>query len=154
VNPDAPGSNEPDDNPTLFIDRSLGNNLIRVALESAGAKVAVHDDHFASNEKDVVWLAEAGRRSWVVLTKDARIRKRTLERAALKAARVHAFFMGNGCRGGPSMASAFVRALPAMFRAIKRSTGPIWMSVHKDGRLTLLPQDHDSSPEGGEVQQR
>jgi hypothetical protein len=87
-----------------------------------------------------MWLAEAGRRSRVVLTKDRRIRKRVLERRALRAAAVHAFFMGNGCRGGPVMALAYVGALPAMLRAIERASGPIWMSVHPDGRLTRLPK--------------
>jgi hypothetical protein len=84
----------------------------------------------------------------VVLTKDRRIRKRISERRALKAAAVHAFFMGNGCRGGPIMAKAYVSALPAMLRAIKRASGPIWMSVHPDGRLTPLPrEDLENEPE-------
>jgi hypothetical protein len=130
-----------DDSPTFFIDRSLGSQFVRAALTDAGATVEIHDDHFAPDEKDVVWLGEAGRRSWVVLTKDARIRRRTLERQALIAAAVHAFFMGNASRTGPLMAKAFVSALPAMLHAIKGAAGPIWMSVHADGRLTRLPQE-------------
>jgi len=96
---------------------------------------------FAPNEEDVNWLAEVGRRKWIVLTKDARIRKRIIERRALKAAAVHAFFMGNGCRGDTVMAEAYVSALPAIRRAIRSATTPIWMTVHADGRLTKLPQD-------------
>ena len=142
-----PHNGNPDDNTTFFIDRSLGSDVVRTALEAAGATVEIHDAHFASDEKDVIWLAEAGRRSWVVLTKDAKIRKRTLERRALKAAGVHAFFMGNGCRGGRIMGEAYVRALPAILRAIKGATGPIWMSVHAEGRLTLLPQNGDDEDE-------
>lgn len=137
----------PNDSPTFFIDRSLGSQFVRAALVGAGAKVEVHDDHFAADEKDVVWLGEAGRRSWVVLTKDARIGSRTLERRALIAAAVHAFFMGNASRTGPLMAKAFVSALPAMLHAIKGAAGPVWMSVHADGRLTRLPQDVDSEVE-------
>jgi hypothetical protein len=133
--------------PTFFIDRSLGSNIVRTALDVAGANVVVHDEYFAPDEEDVVWLAEAGRRSWAVLTKDRRIRKRVLERRALKAAGVHAFFLGNGCRGGSAMATAYVSALPAMLRAIAKASAPTWMSVHGDGRLTLLPQNDDDEPE-------
>ena len=81
----------------------------------------------------------------MVLTKDARIRRRTLEREALIAAAVHAFFMGNASRTGPLMAKAFVSALPAMLQAIKGAAGPVWMSVHADGRLTRRP--HGMAPE-------
>jgi hypothetical protein len=31
--------------------------------------VEIHDDHFPSDAKDEVWLAEVGIRGWIVLTK-------------------------------------------------------------------------------------
>jgi hypothetical protein len=43
------------------------------------------------------------------------------------------------------MAKAFVSALPAMLQAIKGAAGPVWMSVHADGRLTRRP--HGMAPE-------
>jgi len=48
------------------------------------------------------------------------------------------------------MAKAFVSALPAMLYAIKGAAGPVWMSVHADGRLTRLPQElaPEAEPEG------
>lgn len=42
----------------FFIDRSLGSQGVAQALRNAGARVEVHDDHFAVNEQDTVWLAE------------------------------------------------------------------------------------------------
>ena len=86
-------------------------------------------------------MAEVGRLGWIVLTKDARIRKRIIERQALKAAAVHTIFMGNGCRSGAVMAQAYVAALPSIIRAVKNAPAPIWMTVHTDGPLTKLPQD-------------
>jgi hypothetical protein len=132
---------ERDTPPTFFIDRSLGRAIIRNALQQAGVRVEIHDDHFKPDEADVVWLAEAGRRSWVVLTKDGRIRTRSLERIALREAGVHAFFLGGRQLSGPKMADAYVRALPAILRAVAAAKTPIWMSVHQDGRLTKLSQD-------------
>jgi len=54
----------------FFIDRSLGRKYVAGALRTAGAKVEVHDDHFPQTTPDVEWLAEVGRRGWVVLSKD------------------------------------------------------------------------------------
>jgi hypothetical protein len=48
--------------------------------------VEVHDDHFAPDAPDAVWLRVVGERGWVVLTKDERIRRRPLEREALLTA--------------------------------------------------------------------
>lgn len=117
--------------------------MIRKALLTAGVQVEVHDDHFKPDEDDDVWLAEAGRQGWIVLTKDGRIRNRTLERIALRKAGVHAFFLGSRQLAGPAMAAAFVAALPAILRAIAMAQNPLWMTVHRDGRLTDLPHQEE-----------
>ncbi|MGH7991598.1 MAG: hypothetical protein ACREDS_15585 [Limisphaerales bacterium] len=54
----------------FFIDRSLGRKIIPDTLRNAGEEVCVHDELFAQNAKDEVWLAEAGKQGWIVLTKD------------------------------------------------------------------------------------
>ena len=53
--------------------------------------VEIHDDHFPSDAKDELWLAEVGIRGWIVLTKDDRNRYRAIERTALASAKVKAF---------------------------------------------------------------
>jgi hypothetical protein len=58
----------------FFIDRSLGVEPIRTELVNAGLVVKVHDDHFARDEEDRVWLQAVGESGWVVLTKDQRLR--------------------------------------------------------------------------------
>lgn len=49
------------------------------ALQSAGVRVERHRDHFSPDCEDSEWLAEVGRRGWVVLTKDAKFRYRQVE---------------------------------------------------------------------------
>ena len=51
---------------------------------------------------DIDWIALAGRRDWVVLTKDGRIRIREAKRRALEQARVRAFCLGQGLRSAVS----------------------------------------------------
>lgn len=58
---------------TFFTDRDLGK-MFPAILREAGILVERHADHFDQNEKDEVWLAEVGRRGWVALTHNLRIR--------------------------------------------------------------------------------
>src|SRR5437899_2965793 len=71
----------------FFIDRSRGRKIVAQALRDVGATVEIHDDHFPPDAKDEVWLTEVGRRGWVVLTKDDRIRYRLTERTAFASAK-------------------------------------------------------------------
>ena len=77
----------------FFIDRSLGKKIVAQALRDIGETVEIHDDHFAPDAKDEDWLVEVGKRGWIVLTKDDRIRYRATERTALASARVRAFVL-------------------------------------------------------------
>lgn len=123
---------------TFFVDRSLGAGVVVAALCAAKENVVVHDDHFAPNTSDVAWLGEAGKRGWVVLTKDARIRTNALERTALLDARVAAFMLGRGDVTGAVMARAFVAALPAMKKSLRTCDVPLVGVVSVVGAVALL----------------
>jgi hypothetical protein len=77
----------------FFVDRSLGRKIIPGALRQAGEEVRVHDDYFQQDAKDEVWLADVGKRGWIVLTKDKNIRYRPVELQALLLAKVRAFVL-------------------------------------------------------------
>lgn len=95
----------------FFIDRSLGRRYVAEALRARGALVEIHDDHFPADARDQDWLLEVGRRGWVVLMKDKRIRRVKLELEALLTANVRAFVLTSGNLTGPEMADVFVRHL-------------------------------------------
>jgi hypothetical protein len=76
-----------------------------------GLLVEIHDDHFARDEEDRIWLRKVGERGWVVLTKDQRLRYRPLEIAALRASNARVFVAAGNLRGS-EIASVFVKALP------------------------------------------
>ncbi|HSQ67020.1 MAG TPA: hypothetical protein VLM85_27570 [Polyangiaceae bacterium] len=105
---------------TFFVDRSLGAGVVVQALREAKETVVVHDDEFGLDTADTAWLGVAGRRRWVVLTKDARIRTNALEREALLSAGVAAFMLGRGDVTGSAMAAAFVAALPRIKKVLRR----------------------------------
>jgi predicted nuclease of predicted toxin-antitoxin system len=117
----------------FFIDRSLGGRVIAEALRASGAQVEVHDKHFASDAPDVEWLAAVGKQGWVVLSKDARIRRDAFEREALRSASVKAFFLTQQGLTGEEMAQIFVAALPGMVTRASRQPGPFVYTLSRGG---------------------
>ena len=123
----------------FFIDRCLGRNIIPGALRRAGAEVRIHDEFFQPNAKDEVWLAEAGRQGWIVLTKDTRIRYRAVEINALLAAKARAFVLtARGDLQGREIAAIFVKALAAIKRLAANTPSPFIAHVSRDGKVSLV----------------
>ena len=123
----------------FFIDRSLGRRVIPNALRDAGARVEVHDDHFSQDAQDQVWLAEAGKRGWVVLTKDKHLRYRAVETNALMSAKVRAFVLTTrGDLSGAEIGQIFVKALPKMRRLCATDSGPFVAHVSRDGSVSIM----------------
>jgi hypothetical protein len=87
----------------FFVDRCLGRGVCE-ALRAAGFTAEHKDDHFPQNTADEIWLPEVGKRNWVVLTRDTRIRLHPNERLAILAADVRFFTLqtkrGEGGRRG------------------------------------------------------
>ncbi len=122
----------------FFIDRSLGRKYVAEALRTVGATVEVHDDHFPQSTPDVDWLAEVGRRGWVVLSKDERIRRNRIEREALEAAHVRAFFLTQQDITGQEMAVLFRNALPGMINRAVSEPAPFIFTISRSGKFSRV----------------
>lgn len=79
----------------FFTDRDLGKQF-PACLREAGLAVETHDDHFDPAASDEEWLTEVGRRGWLVLTRDKRIRYKPNERDAVMRAGVGMFVLVGG----------------------------------------------------------
>ncbi len=123
---------------TFFLDWNLGKHVIANTLREAGARVEIHDDHFPVGAQDNEWLPAVGKKGWVVLTKDQRIRHRGLELKALMDARVKAFVLTTGNLRGLEMAAIFVKALPAIQRCVHKNDHPFIARISKQGQVTLI----------------
>jgi predicted nuclease of predicted toxin-antitoxin system len=99
--------------------------------------VEIHDDHFARDEEDRVWLQKAGEQGWVILTKDQRLRYRPLEIAALRAGNARVFVLTAGNLRGIEIASVFLVALPRICKVLHSKRGPFLARVSKSGRVTI-----------------
>lgn len=131
------------DHVVFVVDECLGGNLVRVALEGAGAVVKLVRDEFGEGAQDVDWLPEVGRRGWIVLTKDQRIRRRPAERAAFVTARARGFFLAAEGLRGPEVAELFAGQLPRMRKLVQQYTAPFIAIVRRDG---IIMYDGDDCP--------
>lgn len=132
-----PSDAKPPDGTVFFLDRSLGIEPIRTELAGLGLSVEIHDDHFARDEEDRVWLQSVGDRGWVVLTKDQRLRYRPLEIAALKASKARVFVLTAGNLRGAEIAAVFVGAMPRITRILRSHSGPFLARLSGSGALTI-----------------
>jgi predicted nuclease of predicted toxin-antitoxin system len=128
---------KPPEGTVFFIDRSLGVEPIRTEFVKRGLVVEIHDDHFARDEEDRVWLQTAGEQGWVILTKDQRLRYRPLEIAALRAGNARVFVLTAGNLRGIEIASVFLVALPRICKVLHSKRGPFLARVSKSGRVTI-----------------
>jgi len=123
---------------TFFVDRSLGARDVPDALRAAGARVEVHDDHFAPDTQDAVWLAQVGARGWVVLTKDSRIRRHPLELQALLAANVAAFMLTATDVTGADMARILVSVIPKLTALVRSRARPFIATISRQGQVAII----------------
>lgn len=130
---------KPTDPPEFFLDRSLGKSIAE-ALRVVGLTVhtmpSVYGEMGAQRLADEVWLADAGREDWVVLTKDDAIRRRPAERDALIAAGVRVFCLTNRNLRGAEQAERFVENRDRILRQA-RKRGPYIYGVYQ-GRIAKL----------------
>lgn len=137
----AARSKEPSDEPELFIDRSLGKSIAQ-ALRDAGLTVhtmaSFYGERKAQRLSDREWLRDAGRRGWIVLTKDDAIRRRPAERDALTEAGVRVFCLTTAQLRGAEQAARFVENRHRILRQA-RKPGPYIYGVYAGHIARLWP---------------
>ena len=112
-----------------FTDRDLGKRFPEI-LKSGGLTVERHADHFTHDTPDETWLEAVGKRSWIALTHDRRIRYKPNERDAVMRHSL-ALLVIVGTAPYPELASAFVASLPVIERFLHRHTPPFIAKVYR-----------------------
>lgn len=120
----------------FFIDRCLGKHPILEVLRETGITVEIHDDHFPQNTPDQLWIPKIGEWGWIILTKDARIARNTLERQAVARAGIRMFTLASKKLTGKETAIAFRDSLTAMLKFIEKHPAPFIAKVYKDGKVS------------------
>ncbi len=112
-----------------FTDRDLGRRFPDI-LRSSGLTVERHADHFAPDAPDEAWLEAVGKRGWIALTHDRRIRYKPNERDAVMRHGV-ALLVIVGAASFPELARAFVATLPRVERFLAQHKPPFIAKVYR-----------------------
>ena len=115
--------------PVFFTDRDLGKRFPEI-LRTAGLKVERHADHFAHDCPDETWLEAVGRRGWIAVTHDGRIRYKPNELAAVMQHRV-ALLVVVGHAPHPQLAQAFVATHSRILRFVDGHEPPYIAKVYR-----------------------
>lgn len=107
------------------------------ALRAAGLVVIGHADRFEHDTDDTEWLQVAGESGWVVLTKDANIRRNEIERRALIDAGVAAFMLARADLTGATMAKLWVESIPKLLRTLEAHAPPFIATLSASGQVLV-----------------
>ena len=92
-------------------------------------RVEIHDDNFAQDTRDEMWLPVVASRHWIALTHNKKIRYTSLETESLMTAGLRTFVLV-GKRTHQELAENFVRSLQKVHRFLDRHSGPFIAKVH------------------------
>ena len=119
-----------------FVDRSLPKGSLLQALKENGRVAKHHDELFSQDASDVVWLTEAGKNNWIVLSHDRAIARKPLEIESLRRAKVRAFMpAAKGNLKGQEITEIIINALPAIEEFSQKNVPPFIAKIYRDGTL-------------------
>ncbi|GAB1540925.1 hypothetical protein NUACC21_35940 [Scytonema sp. NUACC21] len=121
----------------FFVDRCLGSKRVVETLRNSGVSIEIHDDHFPRDAQDVDWLPEVGKRGWVILTKDAKIGKRTSEKFAVVSAKIKMFVLASQSMSGEQMIEAFLKAIVPTQEFVRKYPAPFIAKIFRDGHIEM-----------------
>lgn len=124
---------------TFLVERPLGKR-VTIALRDHGFTVIAFTDHFTDGAPDEEWIVKAASERWVVLTKDAAVRRRPNERLAIRNSGLRVFTLTRGTWTSEQMSQAFITAARRIERVLKRYKGPFVARVTKSGEVSLVDE--------------
>lgn len=107
-------------------------------MRVAGATVRHVGEALPFASPDEVWLTEVGQHGWIAILRDQQIRRRPLERAALKNARVAAFVFTGGQATAKDTAAAIVPLLEKFANMAISEPKPFLYAFTSSGRMSKV----------------
>jgi PIN like domain len=112
-----------------FTDRDLGLQFPKI-LQNAGLTVERHRDHFAPDASDEEWLAFVGKKSWIALTHNGRIRYTPNEKHAVISHGVRLLVI-IGRAPYPELAKSFVATQSRIEAFLQKREPPFIAKVYR-----------------------
>lgn len=106
-------------------------------LKNLGLKIERHDDHFTETTIDVEWISHCGEKQWIIVSSDRNIKKNALEKQAIMASGVAAFFFTSASITSDQQIEAFSKALKRISNFVQSHTRPFIARINTDGTVEL-----------------
>jgi hypothetical protein len=114
-----------------FTDRDLGHQFPE-RLRKSGIKVERHDDHFGAQTPDEEWIGEIGRRGWIAVSRDQRIRYSPLGLSVLMTSGTRLFVLV-GKLTADEAAELFIRSRERIEAVLRKERRPFIAKIRRDG---------------------
>lgn len=108
---------------------------------AAGANVEHAGGAFPFGTTDEVWLTACGERNWIVLTRDQRIRRRVLEREAIRQSAAAVFALTAGEATAAETGDVVVRLLVKFANMAVSEPKPFLYTFGLTGRVSRVRLD-------------
>jgi hypothetical protein len=115
----------------FFTDRDLGRQFPAI-LRAAGVRLERHDDHFGADTRDEEWIEEIGRRGWIAVSRDARIRYSPLALSVLMESGTQLFVLV-GKLTTVEAAETFLKYREKIVETVASERGPFIAKIRRDG---------------------
>lgn len=136
--------------PTLLLDENLSSSDIAEFLRRIRKEwqIELHTDYLARGASDVEVITECGRREWILISCDDRIRYVPENKAAVIRNRVQVFMFNKGNYQGVEYAAALIVGRTQLLNMIRLTAGPFFARITRSGDVVALepkPSKADTS---------
>jgi len=125
--------------PPVFIDRSLGKDIVRRLQDVGVAEVHHMADHFqddGQHTEDEEWIRLCGAMDWIAFSKDDNLRRH--HKRTLRLHRVIVFAIPDAGMSGAAQAARYVENLHAIARRARKG-GPVIHMIYAHGIKRVWP---------------
>ena len=130
-------SKQPHNEPVLFLDRNLGKYVVPDALRSEGISCEVHDDHLPIDAPDEDWIALAGQKGWIAITKDKNIRHRHAQLASIRKYATRTVVIRVKIATGELIAQVLIKNRNRIFQLYSSDNSPLVVGIDRNGNIKV-----------------
>ena len=122
--------------PVLFFDRDVGTTFPRALRElTVPTPIEFHQEHFASDSPDDEWMAEIGRKNWIVVGHDRRHHREKAELDAINLYSIGCFYLWGANAVKWQKMRCFLRAYERILERAQNAQKPFVFRVTEPGGL-------------------
>jgi hypothetical protein len=122
----------------LFFDRSVGK-VVPEILQWKSLRFPIpvhyHEQHFASDEEDDIWLNQVGQWGWTVIGHDSKYHLKPNELSAIKQYKIGCFYLWGGEATRWEKLRCFARAYERITEAEANTPKPFIYRINQRGTL-------------------